>query len=237
VEHGTTTYAFDTAGRVIEEVVDPDSGTADDEVTTTYVYAFGRHLAKVVTEDSVSETFFYLTDQVGSTVGVTDSAGGLVWNADASPFGEEVGASGTTSESLKYTGKDVDPDTGLYYFNARWYDSSTGRFTSEDPVRDGVNWFVYVSNNPLRFVDPTGLRDVEEAGDVASSNDVPFEYGYELNEYTIDYRRFLDEDFEITYYDDYAGGPITVAYERIWISDRKCLSTPFSRFLKDPYLR
>jgi hypothetical protein len=102
---------------------------------------------------------------------------------------------------------------GLYYFNARWYDSSTGRFTSEDPVRDGVNWFVYVSNNPLRFVDPTGLRDVEEAGDVASSNDVPFEYGYELNEYTIDYRRFLDEDFEITYYDDYAGGPITVAYD------------------------
>ncbi len=45
----------------------------------------------------------------------------------------------------------------LYYFNARWYDPNTGRFTTEDPIRDGINWFVYASNNPLRFVDPTGL--------------------------------------------------------------------------------
>jgi hypothetical protein len=50
---------------------------------------------------------------------------------------------------------------GHYYFNARWYDSSTGRFTSEDPVRDGINWFVYVGNNPLRYTDPTGLLSDE----------------------------------------------------------------------------
>jgi hypothetical protein len=48
---------------------------------------------------------------------------------------------------------------GLYYFNARWYDASTGRFTSEDPVRDGVNWYQYASANPLRFVDPSGLTE------------------------------------------------------------------------------
>ncbi|MDC7236039.1 MAG: RHS repeat-associated core domain-containing protein [Spirochaetales bacterium] len=48
-----------------------------------------------------------------------------------------------------------------YYFNARWYDASTGRFISEDPARDGANWHVYVGNNPLRFIDPTGLRQVE----------------------------------------------------------------------------
>jgi hypothetical protein len=49
---------------------------------------------------------------------------------------------------------------GLYYFNARWYDSSTGRFTSEDPVRDGINWFVYVGSNPLVLVDPSGLETI-----------------------------------------------------------------------------
>ncbi|MDC7232986.1 MAG: RHS repeat-associated core domain-containing protein, partial [Spirochaetales bacterium] len=48
-----------------------------------------------------------------------------------------------------------------YYFNARWYDASTGRFISEDPARDGSNWHVYVSNNPLSFVDPTGLAQVK----------------------------------------------------------------------------
>jgi RHS repeat-associated protein len=64
-----------------------------------------------------------------------------------------------------YTGKKIDRDTGLYYFNARWYDPELGRFITEDPVKDGVNWFSYVANNPLRYTDSTGLRlddDLEE---------------------------------------------------------------------------
>lgn len=48
---------------------------------------------------------------------------------------------------------------GLYYFNARWYDAELGRFISEDPVKDGLNWYAYCSNNPLVFTDPTGLAD------------------------------------------------------------------------------
>jgi len=56
-----------------------------------------------------------------------------------------------------YTGKKIDRDTGLYYFNARWYDTGLGRFITEDPVKDGVNWFSYVYNNPLKYTDPTGL--------------------------------------------------------------------------------
>ena len=46
---------------------------------------------------------------------------------------------------------------GLYYFNARWYDATTGQFTSEDPARDGGNWYAYVGHSPLGYVDPTGL--------------------------------------------------------------------------------
>jgi hypothetical protein len=47
------------------------------------------------------------------------------------------------------------------HFNARWYDAQTARFISEDPVRDGGNWFAYVGSNPLKFVDPTGLISEE----------------------------------------------------------------------------
>ncbi len=56
---------------------------------------------------------------------------------------------------------------GDYYYNARWYDAETGRFITEDPARDGQNWYVYTSNNPLKFIDPTGLRPEEgpQAGD------------------------------------------------------------------------
>ncbi|BAS27240.1 RHS repeat-associated core domain protein [Limnochorda pilosa] len=56
-----------------------------------------------------------------------------------------------------FTGKEYDPKTGLYYFGARWYDPEVGRWTSQDPVRDGLNWYLYVRNNPLRYVDLWGL--------------------------------------------------------------------------------
>ncbi|MDC7125792.1 MAG: RHS repeat-associated core domain-containing protein [Spirochaetales bacterium] len=50
--------------------------------------------------------------------------------------------------------------SGLYYYNARWYDPNIGRFTTEDPIRSGLNWYAYANNNPLKFVDPTGLEFV-----------------------------------------------------------------------------
>ena len=55
---------------------------------------------------------------------------------------------------------------GQYYFNARWYDPTLGRFITEDPARDGGNWFAYVGNNPMSRVDPTGLQ----------IGDIPAEY-------------------------------------------------------------
>ena len=51
-----------------------------------------------------------------------------------------------------------DEDAGMYYFNARWYDSEIGRFVTEDPARDGVNWYAYCGGNPLVNVDFWGLE-------------------------------------------------------------------------------
>ena len=55
-----------------------------------------------------------------------------------------------------YTGKFFDESSGLYYFNARWYDCELGRFTTQDPARDGANWWIYCGGNPITFVDPDG---------------------------------------------------------------------------------
>ena len=60
---------------------------------------------------------------------------------------------------LRYTGREFDSETGLYYYRARYYDPTTGRFISEDPIglRDGVDLYVYVHNGPTTSTDPQGL--------------------------------------------------------------------------------
>ena len=60
-------------------------------------------------------------------------------------------------DSYSYTGKNIDKATQLVYFAQRYYDPEVGRFITEDPARDGDNWFVYCRNNPLKYVDPTGM--------------------------------------------------------------------------------
>ncbi len=57
-----------------------------------------------------------------------------------------------------FTGREWDPETGLYYYRARYYDPKAGRFISEDPIgfEGGVNFLSYVGNNPTKWRDPSG---------------------------------------------------------------------------------
>jgi len=57
---------------------------------------------------------------------------------------------------VNFTGKKMDPETGLYYFNQRYYDPTIGRFLTEDPAGQAYNPYLYASNNPLMYVDPDG---------------------------------------------------------------------------------
>ena len=67
----------------------------------------------------------------------------------------------------RYCGEYFDKETGTYYLRARYYNPANGRFSSEDPIRDGLNWYTYCMGNPLRFVDPSGLK----AGPGSGSDD------------------------------------------------------------------
>src|SRR5664280_3789406 len=69
----------------------------------------------------------------------------------------------TSLTGHKFTGKERDPDTGSDYFGARWSRSSMARFYSPDPVGgqlsnpQSLNRYTYVLNNPLKWIDPTGM--------------------------------------------------------------------------------
>lgn len=75
-------------------------------------------------------------------------------------FGNIVATTGSLTNSFRYTGPEFDPETSLYYYRARYYDSTGGRFLSEDPIRfqGGLNFFLYAGNSTASFSDPFGLE-------------------------------------------------------------------------------
>ncbi len=71
-------------------------------------------------------------------------------------FGNQLDSSADINP-FRYCGEYYDAETGLIYLRARYYDSANGRFISEDPIQDGLNWYSYCGGNPVAFVDPLGL--------------------------------------------------------------------------------
>ncbi len=76
-----------------------------------------------------------------------------------------------TSKRYRYTGKERDEESGLYYHGARYYACWLARWTAADPVgiKDGVNDFVYVQNNPVRLHDPSGLQGNDKTVQITKS--------------------------------------------------------------------
>ncbi len=121
-----------------------------------YIYTNSKLWCEIVEKGNTKKTYYHHTDHLGTTVCITDSTGKVIWNCEEDAFGNVLSKT-NSNFVLNFTGKLLDENTNLYYFNARWYDSDMGRFITEDPIRDGGNWYVYCLNNPLTFTDPLGL--------------------------------------------------------------------------------
>ncbi len=129
-------------------------------------------------------TSYFLTDHLGSVDVVMDDQGKVVERADYLPYGDDrlrttspsISPSTSPSTDYKFTGKELDGETGLMYYGARYYDPAVGRFISFDPLLlneggkplssvlmnpQALNPYSYVTNNPTRFVDETGEYKVD----------------------------------------------------------------------------
>jgi RHS repeat-associated protein len=98
------------------------------------------------------------TDIRGSGRGITDGYGVMEGRYEYDIFGVPYEGETNNGMGLGYTGKPYNPVTGLYNYGYRDYAPEVARFTSEDPVRDGANWFAYVNNDPVNWVDLWGLN-------------------------------------------------------------------------------
>jgi RHS repeat-associated protein len=105
---------------------------------------------------------YYHLDALGSVRVVTDQNAQVVARHDFLPFGEEWNPPANAKEKKLFTGHERDAETGLDYFGARYYRPQMGRFTSPDPIGllGGGNFYAYVGNNPLRYIDPDGLQKI-----------------------------------------------------------------------------
>jgi RHS repeat-associated protein len=130
-------------------------------VTRTYTYGLQR-----IDEDQIiSSTWtpsFYGYDGGGNVRQLTNSAGAVTDTYEYDAFGNEVNHTGTTPNNYLYRGEQYDPDLGLYYLRARYYNALTGRLMSRDP-KDGKNFdpktlhrFLYADGDPVNLADPTG---------------------------------------------------------------------------------
>ena len=118
----------------------------------------GRKPDDIIAVVQGTTTVFPLVDQVLSQAAVTDGSGNVVGREFYEPYGAGT-VSGTTS-LFQFTGK-LPVNANLYYDHARFYDSTTGRFLSEDPkgAQGGdANLYRYSANNPISFADPTGNK-------------------------------------------------------------------------------
>ena len=127
-------------------------GASIDELVAGYLYD----------TDAKLKPYLFHHDNVTSTTAVSGHNGGTIQSTTFSAFGSTQSTTGASPNRLKYTGRE-DDGTGVYYYRARYYDPSIGRFVSEDPLgfeAGDVNFYAYVGNNPVNANDPSGLTDI-----------------------------------------------------------------------------
>jgi RHS repeat-associated protein len=174
----TKLYWRSIAGDALAET--DGTGSTTNAAYNEYVFFTGRRIAS---RNGSGGIFYWFADQLGSTRTVTTGSGPgqtpgqLCYDADFTPYGQEVSHSErlqTTAcpPSYKFTGYERDPetaygqtDTGVDYAFARYYSSRLGRFLSTDPLGGSIgdlqshNAYAYVLNNPSNLIDPSGMVD------------------------------------------------------------------------------
>jgi RHS repeat-associated protein len=130
---------------------------SDGSGTSVVNYVNGLGIDDKLKQTTGTTTSYYLSDHLGSTVGLADQAGSITSQTIYDSFGN---ATGPLPTRYGYTGREYDEYTGLMYYRARFYDPQIGRFISEDPIGFGggdINLYAYVGNNPINYKDPTGM--------------------------------------------------------------------------------
>ncbi|MEL4897195.1 RHS repeat domain-containing protein [Crocosphaera sp. Alani8] len=136
-----------------------------------YVYSGSMPILRL---DENGEPIYYLTDAMGSVIGLADGNGAEIAEFEYDSFGNLRNSQGNdlglTGGDFRFQGQWLESNTDLYHFRARYYDPESGRFISRDPVEiieyepESSNPYQFVYNNPHIYSDPSGEFTLTEVG-------------------------------------------------------------------------
>ena len=111
---------------------------------------------------NVEDIFFYHSDHLGSTSYITDAKANITQFDAYLPYGELLVDEHSSSEEMpyKFNGKELDQETGLYYYGARYMNPRTSLWYGVDPLAEkyaSVSSLIYCFDNPIKFIDPEGM--------------------------------------------------------------------------------
>jgi RHS repeat-associated protein len=169
----TWSYQYDALGDLIsvsqngqktQYLVDPTglgSVVGEYDGAGNLIAHYTQGLGLVSQVNASGSAAFYQFDATGNTVQLTGAGGAVLNQYSYLPFGEVLSATGSVSNPFTYVGQfGVMSGNGpLYLMSNRWYDPTQGRFVQRDPIglAGGLNPYTYASNNPMMFLDPSGL--------------------------------------------------------------------------------
>ncbi len=190
---GTTTLSYDYEDRLVS-ISRPGVATntfayngfgarvskADSSGSNTYLRASSGLIGSIVADSGATYTpgvsekrgttsTFYHSD-IKNSVEQTSTSQTVTASKQYDAFGNEVSSSGSWQGPFQYGGAfgyHTDTDYGLKHLGARYYDPTTGRFLSRDPIKDGRNWYGYCASAPVGMFDANGLEPMAAAASAA----------------------------------------------------------------------
>jgi RHS repeat-associated protein len=138
--------------------INPVQESAGASILASVLPGLGIDEFLLWTDVVTGTTSALLADHLGSPIAIADNTGTVQTEYNYEAFGRSTVSGVQNSSSYQFTGREND-GTGLYYYRARYYHPALQRFVSEDPLGlagNDVNTYAYVSNNPVRWFDPTG---------------------------------------------------------------------------------
>src|SRR5699024_9934616 len=134
------------------------------EIATPYLYSTSHSLVCGFKSHNpeLYDAYWYHPDHLGSSSYITNTTGEISQHMEYLPFGETLVEEHLNSYNspFKFNGKEYDAETGNYYMSARYYSPKYNLMLSVDPASElypGISPYAYTLNNPVRYVDPTGM--------------------------------------------------------------------------------